>query len=116
MAIFGFHASPKANDIIQLPFSFEKAKFWVITQGDYTVRIEGVPELSVAKNSYVQEIEVPRLGGHSPNTVKITAVNPTSVNAVYWLIERTGGAPDENYWKIESVDPDGTIHYAEEST
>lgn len=106
------YPSPAVNDVIELPTSFEKVKIWIIPVSGQTLRLEGVPDLMTSTPQ--QEIEVPRIGGHSPYTFKVMAAAGSPAN-VYFLIERTGGEPDADYWKIESVDADGTIHYEEEA-
>lgn len=106
------YPSPAVNDVIELPTSFEKVKVYITSGGTgINLRLEGVPDLT--PTNYNHEIEVPRIAGHSPYTFKVLAAAGSIAN-VYFLIERTGGTPDANYWKIESVDPDGTIHYEEE--
>lgn len=107
------YPTPAVNDIIELPTSFEKVLIYIPSGGSgINLRLEGVPDIT--PTNYRQEIEVPRVGGHSPYTFTVLAA-AGSISNVYFLIERFGGTPDENYWKIESVDPDGTLHYEEET-
>lgn len=61
-------------------------------------------------NNPAVEIEAPVIGGHSPITLDVVSVAgaPSGLN---FLIEEIGQEADEKYWTIESIDPDGTIHY-----
>lgn len=60
------------------------------------------------------EIEAPVIGGRSPITLDVVSVNGTPPGLKF-LIEEIGQTPDEKYWEIESIDPDGTIHYEGEA-
>lgn len=97
------------GNVIKLPASFKKVRIfqnsW--TEAQYCI-IKQAGKIDA--NHPALEIEAPVIGGHSPITLDVVSVNgsPSQLN---FLIEEIGQTADENYWKIESVDPDGTLHY-----
>lgn len=100
-----------AGNKITLPTSFKKVRIfqtgWTEAQ---SCNIQQAGRIDVSNP--VLEIEAPVIAGRSPITLNIVSVNGTPPGLKF-LIEETGQTPDEKYWEIESVDPDGTIHYEE---
>lgn len=100
------------GNVIKLPASFKKVRIfqnsW--TEAQYCI-IKQAGKIDA--NHPALEIEAPVIGGHSPITFDVVSVigSPSQLN---FLIEEIGQTADENYWKIESIEPDGTIHYEEE--
>lgn len=96
---------------ITLPASFKKVRIFQTgwTESQYCILAQAG---RIDANNPVLEIEVPVIAGRSPITIDVTTVGGTPPSLKF-LIEEVGQTPDENYWKIESVDPDGTIHYEE---
>lgn len=103
------YPSPALNAVIELPASFEKVTIKTLASSG-PVTLNGAFRISTTAQTY----EFPRIGGHSPYTFKVTAITGT-VDALVFIIERFGGEPDADYWTIESVDADGTLHYEESS-
>lgn len=96
---------------ITLPASFKKVRIFQTawSESQYCILAQAG---RIDANNPAIEIEVPAIGGRSPITFDVTTVGG-SPSGLKFLIEELGQTPDENYWKIESVDPDGTIHYEE---
>lgn len=96
---------------ITLPSSFKKVRIFQTgwTESQYCILAQAG---RIDANNPALEIEVPVIAGRSPITIDVTTVGGTPPGLKF-LIEEVGQTPDENYWKIESVDPDGTIHYEE---
>lgn len=96
---------------ITLPATFKKLRIFQSswTEAQYCI-IKQAGRIDTSNRAL--EIEAPVIGGHSPITLDVVSVAgaPSGLN---FLIEETGQDADEKYWEIESVDPDGTIHYEE---
>lgn len=98
---------------ITLPASFKKVRIFQTgwTESQYCVLSQAG---RIDANNPALEIEVPVIAGRSPITFDVTSVGGTPPSLKF-LIEEIGQEADENYWKIESVEPDGIIHYEEGS-
>lgn len=98
---------------ITLPTSFKKVRIFQTgwTESQYCTLAQAG---RIDANNPVLEIEVPVIAGRSPITFDVTTVGGTPPSLKF-LIEEIGQTPDEKYWEIETVDPDGTIHYEGEA-
>lgn len=114
MSLILYNRTTLANgNKITLPASFKKVRIfqtgWTESQ-NCNLKQAG----RIDANNPVLEIEAPVIAGRSPITLDVVSVTG-SPPGLKFLIEEIGQTPDEKYWEIESVDPDGTIHYEEEA-
>lgn len=96
---------------ITLPTSFKKVRIFQTSWSDtQSCNIKQAGKIDASNP--VLEIEAPVIAGRSPITLDVVSVTGAPPGLKF-LIEEIGQSPDEKYWEIESVDPDGTIHYEE---
>lgn len=112
MSLILYNRTTLANgNKITLPASFKKVRIfqtgWTESQ---TCNLKQAGRIDA--NNPVLEIEAPVIAGRSPITLDVVSVTGAPPGLKF-LIEEIGQTPDEKYWEIESVDPDGTIHYEE---
>lgn len=110
MSLVLYNRTTLANgNKITLPTSFKKVRiFQTGWTESHSCNLKQAGRIDA--NNPAVEIEAPVLGGHSPITIDVVSVAGTPPGLKF-LIEEIGQTPDEKYWEIESVDPDGTIHY-----
>lgn len=113
MSLVLYNRTTLANgNKLTLPTSFKKVR--IFQTGWTEAQICSLKQAGrIDANNPAVEIEAPVIGGHSPITIDVVSV-AGSPPGLKILIEEIGQTPDEKYWEIESVDPDGTIHYEKE--
>lgn len=112
MSLILYNRTTLANgNKITLPTSFKKARVFQTgwTEAQYC-NLKQAGRID-ASNPAV-EIEAPVIAGRSPITLDVVSVGGAPPGLKI-LIEEIGQTPDEKYWEIESVDPDGTVQYEE---